>query len=96
MIHIFKRAKTNKFLLLIVIILILVTAWRLEAVDYFLVRTVFAPDYPGLRDGHEGEGRYAAERIPPLDYYVATNDRDGRGLPDETSDLILKIEFPGM
>jgi len=38
-------------------------------------------------------GRLRTVQYHGGDLYVATNDRDGRGTPDETSDLILKIEF---
>ena len=38
-------------------------------------------------------GRLRTVRYHEGNLYVATNDRDGRGIPDETSDLILKVEF---
>ena len=38
-------------------------------------------------------GRLRTVRYHQGVFYVATNDRDGRGTPGETSDLILKVEF---
>ena len=38
-------------------------------------------------------GRLRTVRYHQGAFYVATNDRDGRGTPGETSDLILKVEF---